>query len=257
MNRLSEILNHKKSDILNIYFTAGFPNLEDTASIIASLNKEGVDIIELGVPYSDPLADGLTIQQSSAQALKNGIHLDLIFDQLQEIKEPINSAIVMMGYYNQFLQYGMEKLLAKMKICGVSGLIIPDLPIDYYLEHHQDSFKEHNIAICFLITPETPESRIRKIDAHSSGFVYMVAQSSITGSKSDIDEQQIRYFEYIDNLNLKTDRLIGFGIHDHKSYRHACNHANGAIIGSAFIRHLDEHGIEGIPSFVRMIRNES
>ncbi len=255
-NRIADLFKKKNAGILNIYFTAGYPNLEDTSQIILELDKHGVDIIEVGIPYSDPLADGLAIQESSSQALKNGISLSKTLDQIKEARSTSNIPIVVMGYYNQFLQYGFEKLLQQLNSSGVDGMIIPDLPIDFYKAHHKSLFVENNVSMSFLITPETDAFRIKEAANESSGFLYMVSRSSITGNQSDIDNQQKAYFERINHMHLPCPRLIGFGIHDNQSFKDACQHANGAIIGSAFIRHLKREGVGGIEGFVSRIRGE-
>lgn len=254
MNKLKELFKTKSEDILNIYFTAGYPDLNDTSEILLALDKAEVDIVEIGIPYSDPLADGLTIQKSSEKALKNGMHLELLFEEIHKVKDQINTPIVMMGYYNQFLQYGIEKLIKKLEATGIDGMIIPDLPLEYFEEHYKPIFDKHDISISFLITPETPESRIRKADELSTGFVYMVAQASITGETRDISDEQKNYFQRIENMQLNTPRLIGFGIHDNKSYEQVKSYAQGAIIGSAFIRQLQNQGVRSIDRFVQNIR---
>ncbi len=253
MNPISQLFKNKKERILNIYFTAGYPNLDDTTDIILSLQKAGVDLIEVGIPYSDPLADGTTIQDSSQTALHNGISLQLALDQIESIKDQVTVPLIVMGYYNQFLQFGMEQFVQRLVACGISGVIIPDLPMDYYESHYKELFQSNNIAVNFLITPETSPLRIQKVDQLSEGFIYMVSRSSITGAASDISDEQKQYFERISNMHLNTPRLIGFGIHDKTSFDMACQYVQGAIIGSAFIRYLKEYGVEGIGEFVDRI----
>lgn len=255
MNKIQKVFTNNSQNILNIYFTAGYPKLNDTAEIIKKLENAGVDIIELGIPYSDPLADGLTIQESSSIALKNGINLNLIFDQLASLKDDCKPAIVMMGYFNQFLQFGIDKLIAKSIASGIDGFIIPDLPMIQYEQKYKTKFEEANLSISFLVTPETSTERIKLADKLTSGFLYVVAQSSITGNVNDISNEQKAYFERIQNMNLKSPKLIGFGIHDKSTFDNACQYADGAIIGSAFIRHLKQHGIENISTFVQKIRS--
>jgi len=255
-NRITKVFTRKKEKVLNIYFTAGYPQLEDTAIIINKLSNANVDIIELGIPYSDPLADGLTIQESSQQALTNGINLNKIFEQVRSIKDEHETPIVMMGYYNQFLQFGFEKLISKIKESGVNGLIIPDMPMDHYQKNYKSKFEEAEIAISFLVTPETSEERIRKADRLTSGFLYIVAQSSITGGVSDVSSSQKKYFERIHKMELSSPKLIGFGIHDKYTFDNACQFAEGAIIGSAFIRNLKNNGTHGIDAFVSNIIND-
>jgi tryptophan synthase alpha chain len=252
-NRINRAFEDKKHKVLNIYFTAGYPNLNDTGTIIKKLASAKVDIIELGIPYSDPLADGLTIQESSQKALSNGISLSMIFDQVQAIKNDHKTAIVMMGYFNQFLQYGIDKLIKKIGETGVDGLIIPDLPMDHYKTNYKSKFEEAGIALSFLITPETSDERIKEADKLTSGFLYVVAQSSITGGVKDVSDHQKKYFDRIKSMSLTSPKLIGFGIHNKKTFDNACQYAEGAIIGSAFIRNLKEHGTDGINDFVNKI----
>ncbi|MFT4566588.1 MAG: tryptophan synthase alpha chain [Saprospiraceae bacterium] len=241
-NRITLLFKNKSQEVLNVYFTAGHPRLEDTGRIITALNANGVDLIEVGLPYSDPLADGTTIQGSSQKALANGITLGKIFQQIKEIRKTVETPIILMGYYNQVLQYGPEKFLKECNLSGVDGLIIPDLPMDEYEEEYRLLFEQNNLGISFLITPETSNERIHQADTLSSAFIYVVSKSSITGSAKDLDTVQKEYFQRINALKLNTPTLIGFGIHDKETYTEACSHSNGAIIGSAFIRALEAEG---------------
>ena len=227
------------TNILNVYLTAGFPNLNNTVEIVQELVKNGVDMVEIGMPFSDPLADGPTIQNSSQVAIKNGITLELIFNQIVEVRKTVNIPIVLMGYYNQVLQYGADAFFEKAKSVGADGFIIPDLPLDIYEKEHQQQVEGLGLDMIFLITPQTRDERIRLIDSKSSGFLYVVSSFAITGSKSDIQQSQIDYFKRINYLDLKNPKLIGFGISDKKTFDTACQHAKGAIIGSAFIKALD------------------
>jgi tryptophan synthase alpha chain len=256
MNRLTKLFSEKQSEILNIYFTAGHPKLNSTVDVIQSLTDSGVDLIELGVPYSDPMADGETIQNSSSIALKNGMTLQILFDQVTESRRQSQVPIILMGYYNQMMQYGFERFLQSCQEAGVDGLIIPDLPMSIYERDYQELFNQYDLKIAFLITPETSDERILLADELSSAFIYVVSKSSITGSAGAIDQGQRDYFKRIDDLNLNTPRLIGFGIHDRDTYLTACANSHGAIIGSAFIRALgrSEHLKEGISNFVKEIR---
>ncbi len=258
MNRIKTLFQNKKEDILNIYFTAGHPNLNDTATIIRELAHAGTDLIEVGMPYSDPLADGLTIQQSSSVALKNGMHLDLLFTQLKDARQHTDIPLVLMGYFNQVLQYGPEKFIRQCVDSGVDGLILPDLPLFEYERDFKALFEANDICISFLITPLTEDYRIRKVDELTNGFIYMVSSNATTGGKADADQQQIAYFNRIEKMGLNNPRLIGFGISDHASFSNACQYANGAIIGSAFIRNLEkENDLRmGIHRFVSGIRQE-
>lgn len=256
MKRLKEIFKEKKN-ILNIYLTAGYPNLNDTVEIVQELEKNGVDMVEIGMPFSDPLADGPTIQNSSEVAIKNGITLALIFEQITIIRKTVNIPIIMMGYYNQLIQYGEAAFFEKAKAVGVDGFIIPDLPIDVYQEKYKRLLEKLELDMVFLITPQTSDERVRLIDAESSGFLYMVSSYAITGSKSDIQQHQLDYFKRITNLKLNNPTLIGFGISDKKTFDTACNYADGAIIGSAFIKVLagTKNVKETVKKFIENIKN--
>jgi len=259
MNKLDKLFQTKNERVLNVYFTAGYPALEDTNRILTSLDKHEVDIIEIGIPYSDPLADGLTIQASGAQALSNGMTLDVLFRQLENQSSLQHSALILMGYYNQVLQYGAERFFRQCKKVGVSGLIIPDLPLQEYELLYKLLFEELDLGISFLMTPQTSDSRIAKIDKLTRGFIYMVSSASITGSASSIKPAQIAYFERVQKLQLQNPRLIGFGISDCKSFDTACHYSQGAIIGSAFIRALQSgHDLEdNIATFIDSIKSTS
>ncbi|MFK7770797.1 MAG: tryptophan synthase subunit alpha [Saprospiraceae bacterium] len=258
MTRIEKLFSNKQKDICNIYFTAGFPNLNDTEKIILTLEKAGADMIEIGMPYSDPLADGETIQQSGSVALKNGMTLQVLFEQIESVRQESEIPLVMMGYFNQVMQYGEEAFFKKCKEVGIDGLILPDLPAAIYEADYQQLMKDNNLNNIFLITPQTPDERIVYLDSLSSGFVYMVADASVTGKSTGISNNQITYFERIGKMNLTNPRLIGFGIADHQSFSTACAHSNGAIIGSAFIRALEKsENIEAtIFDFIGMIKNE-
>ncbi len=242
MNRIIDLFYKKKKNILNVYFTAGHPKLHDTAEIISSLEQSGVDLVEIGMPYSDPLADGTTIQNSSQIALKNGMNLLLLMDQITSARKVTQLPIILMGYYNQVMQFGEERFLNTAKDAGVDGMIIPDLPMDVYEEQFQSLFNKYGLTISFLVTPETSDARIRQADKLSTAFLYVVSKSSITGSSGDISDKQKAYFNHLNTLDLHTPRLIGFGIHDKHTFETACQYAHGAIIGSAFIRALEGEG---------------
>lgn len=245
-----------KKNILNIYVTAGYPKLNDTVAIVQELAKNGVDIVEIGMPFSDPLADGPTIQNSSEIAIKNGITLDLIFKQIQEIRKTVEIPIILMGYFNQLLQFGVERFLENAAHVGVDGLIIPDLPIDIYQEEYKSLVEKYGLKMSFLITPQTSEERIQFIAKESSSFLYVVSSYAITGGKSEIEDYQTQYFERIKSLNIETPKLIGFGISNKQTFETACQYANGAIIGSAFINALEksEDLKETIQNFIQTIR---
>lgn len=252
MKKLNTLLAQKEN-LLSIYFTCGYPKLGDTSQVISALEKSGVDFIEVGLPYSDPLADGPTIQGSSQKALENGINLDIVFEQLMTIKETNKTPLVLMGYLNQMLKYGEDKFCQKVVDCGIETLIIPDLPMVEFENHYQVLFDKYGLTNVFLITPNTSEERIRKIDSYTKAFIYMVASSSITGAKGEISKQQIAYFERITAMNLKSKCIIGFGISDKPTFTIACKHAQGAIIGSAFIKYLGVNGIEKVTDFINPI----
>ena len=253
MNRIHSKLQDDKK-ILSIYFTAGYPQLDDTVNIIKSLEDSGVDMIEIGLPFSDPLADGPTIQASSTQALHNGMTTKKLFEQLKTIRDHVSIPLIIMGYFNPMLQYGFEKFCAECGSIGIDGLIIPDLPLAEYQEHYKATFEKHNLVNVFLITPQTSDERIKQIDVASNGFIYMVSSASVTGSTSGFGDTQTNYFKRIDALQLKSSQIVGFGIKDAQTFKDATAYAKGAIIGSAFIKHLTEKGVDTIPEFVKTIR---
>lgn len=242
MNRITELFQRKSQNVLNIYYTAGYPNLEDTPIILKAIEKAGADIVEIGMPYSDPVADGETIQESNQVALNNGMSLKELFEQLKNCRKDINIPIILMGYINPVLQFGIAEFCIKCKEIGVDGLILPDLPMDEYIEEYKPIFDKYGLVNIFLITPQTSEERIRRIDNNSEGFIYMVSSASITGSTSGITPQMEAYFNRVNEMNLKNPRLIGFGIQDKTTFNKACEYANGAIIGSQFIRVLQKNG---------------
>ena len=259
MNNLQEVLQNRKGNILNVFFTAGYPELSSTTEIALALAENKVDMIEIGMPYSDPLADGTTIQNSSSIALKNGMNIDVLFTQVREIRQKTTMPIILMGYLNQVIKYGSEKFLSTCRESGVNGLIIPDLPMDVFVDEYQHLFEQFGLSISFLVTPRTSIERIRLVDQLSTGFVYVVADNSITGSFSGATtEEQMEYFKKIKNLQLTTPTLIGFGITNHNQFTTACRFANGAIIGSEFIRNIaDGVSKSEIASFVRKVINPS
>ncbi len=252
MNRINQKLQTDKK-LLSIYFTAGFPNIDDTVSIIQHLEKSGVDMIEIGLPFSDPLADGPTIQASSTQALQNGMTTDVLFKQLKDIRKTVSIPLIIMGYFNPILQYGVEDFCKKCQEIGIDGLIIPDLPVDVYNDNYKTLFEKYRLINVFLITPQTSEKRIRFIDSISNGFIYMVSSASVTGSQSGFGEEQLKYFKRIQDLQLNNSQIIGFGISNEETFNQATTYAQGAIIGSTFIKHLKNNGIQKINSFVESI----
>ena len=252
-NRIKSKLQEDKK-LLSIYFTAGYPALNDTVQIIQDLEKNGVDMIEIGLPFSDPLADGPTIQESSTAALKNGMTTEKLFEQLKDIRNSVSIPLIVMGYFNPMLQYGVEAFCKKCNEIGIDGIIMPDLPLDVYQDDYQETFQKNGLINVFLITPQTSEERIHQIDAASDGFIYMVSSASVTGSKSGFGNEQEDYFERISKMNLKNPQIVGFGIKDSETFQQATKKAKGAIIGSAFIKDLTANGIEGISQFVKSIR---
>ena len=238
MNRINKLFKEKNNNILSVYFTAGYPELNDTASVLEALQESGADIIEIGIPFSDPVADGPTIQESNQVALNNGMSLKLLLKQLEGIREKVSVPILLMGYLNPIMQYGVEGFCKEISALGIDGLIIPDLPMQVYLQDFKPSFQQNQLQNIFLITPQTSEERIRLINEESEGFIYMVSSASITGAKSGISEDQIAYFKRIKAMNLSSPTLIGFGISDHETFSIAARYASGAIIGSAFVKLL-------------------
>ena len=252
MNRINQKLQENKK-IVSIYFTAGFPLLEDTVSIIEKLQRAGVDMIEIGLPFSDPLADGPTIQGSSTIALKNGMTTHKLFEQLKDIRKTVSIPLIIMGYFNPVLQYGVETFCAKCAETGIDGLIIPDLPVDVYNEEYRTIFERYGLVNIFLITPQTSEERIRYIDSVSNGFIYMVSSASTTGAKSGFGTEQTDYFKRIANMQLKNQQIVGFGISNKETFEQATQFTKGAIIGSAFIKHLSQYGVQNINEFIAEI----
>lgn len=240
MNKINQLFQQKKKGILSIYFTAGFPQTNDTGKIIKALQANGIDMIEVGIPFSDPMADGPVIQESSTIALRNGMNLKLLFSQLVAIAGEIHIPLIMMGYLNPIMQYGFEEFCRNCRAAGISGIIIPDLPFNDYLNHYKSIADKHNLRMIMLITPETSEERIRLIDAHTEGFIYMVSSSATTGVQKSFDEKKQAYFRRINNMGLRNPRLIGFGISNKETLDAAFENASGAIIGSKFISLLKE-----------------
>jgi tryptophan synthase alpha chain len=256
MNRIQALFQRKPQQVLNLYFTAGYPQLDDTRAIIRELTEAGVDLIEIGMPFSDPIADGGTIQASNQVALRNGINLRRIFEQLAGIRQETDLPLLMMGYLNPVMQYGLERFIDKAAEIGIDGLILPDLPMYEYQTHYQALFEAKGLSNIFLVTPQTSEARIREIDAVSRGFIYVVSTDSTTGRSSGFGDTQLTYFKRIQAMGLQNPTLIGFGIHDHDTYQTAARYANGAIIGSAFIKALQGEGSlrEKVKGFVEKIQ---
>ncbi len=257
MNRILKKITEKQNDkekILSIYFTSGYPERNSTVPILENLEKSGVDMVEIGLPFSDPLADGPTIQQSSTQALKNGMTTKILFDQLKDIRKKINIPLLLMGYFNPVMQYGVEEFCKKCAETGIDGLIIPDLPVDVYHKRYQKIFEKYDLVNVFLITPQTSVERIRFIDKISNGFIYMVSSASTTGAQQTFGESQINYFNRIAGMNLNTPQIIGFGISNKETFQQAVKYASGAIIGSAFVKFIKENPLHSIHKFIKGIR---
>lgn len=253
-NRIHQLFDRKKENILSIYITAGFPKLEDTVDIIKRLDKAGVDMIEIGFPFSDPLADGVVIQQSSQRAISNGMALKVLFEQLKTIRSATQLPLLLMGYFNPVLQFGEANFIEECSKIGIDGIIIPDMPLSYYQSNLQELCREKNISNILLITPQTSDERIIEIDTNSDGFIYMVSSNSVTGTSQTAISHS--YFDRINCMSLKNPVITGFGIKDKISFETACNYTNGAIIGSAFIKYIEENGTSenSIQQFIKNIR---
>lgn len=240
MNRINHLFNNNKKDLLSIYFCAGAPTLDGTADVIRTLEKHGVDMIEIGIPFSDPMADGLVIQDAATQALHNGMSLKLIFEQLRNIRRNVKIPLVLMGYLNPIMQFGFEHFCRKCTESGIDGVIIPDLPFKDYQERYRIIAQRHNVKVIMLITPETSEERVREIDKYTDGFIYMVSSAATTGAQQDFNEQKRAYFKRIEDMHLDNPLMVGFGISNKATFQAACEHAAGAIIGSRFVTLLEE-----------------
>lgn len=258
MNRIDQLFQQKNKNILSVYFTAGYPNLNDTVPVIQALEKNGVELIEIGVPFSDPMADGPVIQASGTQALKNGMTLRVLFEQLSSVRDSVQIPLVLMSYLNPILQFGFEKFCAEAQRCGIDGIIVPDLPFAEYMESYKSVAENHGLHMNMLITPETSEERIRLIDQNTGGFIYMVSSASVTGAKTAFGDENLHYFRRVNAMNLKNPRLIGFGISNKTTFDAACENASGAIIGSKFVTLLgSEPSIEkAAEKLIQAIRQE-
>ncbi|WP_106830864.1 tryptophan synthase subunit alpha [Parabacteroides pacaensis] len=234
-NRINSLLEDGQKNILSVYFTAGYPNLNDTMPILRALQQKGINLIEIGIPFSDPMADGPVIQKSSTTALRNGMSLHVLFEQLKTVRREITIPLILMGYLNPIMQYGFENFCRTCSEIGIDGMIIPDLPFKDYMEQYKAIADRYNLRIIMLITPETSEERIRLIDAHTNGFIYMVSSAATTGAQQCFDKTKQEYFQRINNMNLHNPRLIGFGISNKDTLEAAQANASGAIIGSKFV----------------------
>lgn len=256
MNRLNQLFANKKNNLLSIYFTAGYPELNSTVAIAGALEKAGADFLEIGFPYSDPVADGPTIQESSQKSLESGMTLNVLFDQLKELRQKVNIPILLMGYVNPMVQYGVERFCQTAAKVGVDGVIVPDLPMYEYESMYKDIFAKYGLSNIFLVTPQTSEERIRKIDELSNSFIYLLSSSSITGGSLNVSDAIEGYYKRIKAMNLKNPLVIGFGINNNKTYSKACEYAAGAIVGSAFVKYLGSRPdyLAGIGEFIETIR---
>ncbi len=255
MNRIKQLFERKKERVLSIYFTAGYPELDSALDIAEALEKAGANFIEIGFPYSDPLADGPVIQNSSLVALNNGMTLEILFKQLKDLRNRVSIPLLLMGYFNPVLQYGVENFCKACADIGVDGVIIPDLPMYEYEEMYKDCFLKNNISNILLVTPQTSDERIRKIDELSNGFIYLLSSSSTTGKNLTVSAETDAYFSRIQNMHLKNPTMIGFGISDRTSFDKASQFTSGAIVGSAFVKFLDTpNALENFPGFIKSIR---
>jgi tryptophan synthase alpha chain len=257
MNRIDRLFQTRNSGILSVYLTAGYPELNDTQEVILELAQNGVDMIEIGMPFSDPLADGPLLQVCNQQSLNNGMTLNHLFEQLGSIREKVDIPLLLMGYLNPVINYGMDNFCRKARDIGMDGVILPDLPLREYTTHYEKHFRENDLHMIFLISPQTSDERIRKIDRLGSGFIYMVSSASTTGVKSGFQPEQAKYFERIKSMDLKLPQLIGFGISTRETYEQASQYASGAIIGSAFMKSLMGDGAisDNVSTFVNKIRS--
>ncbi len=240
MNRINKLFQDSPKNLLSIYFCAGCPTLDGTANVIRTLEKNGVNMIEIGIPFSDPMADGLVIQDAATCALRNGMSLRLLFEQLSDIRRDVCIPLILMGYLNPIMQFGFEAFCRKCAECGIDGVIIPDLPFKDYEESYKAIAQQYNIRVIMLITPETSEARVREIDSHTDGFIYMVSSAATTGAQQDFDTHKQAYFKKIQDMNLRNPRMVGFGISNKQTFEAACSNSSGAIIGSRFVTLLNE-----------------
>ena len=255
MTRLNKLFESKKDNLLSIYFTAGYPELNTTLDIAEALEKAGVDFLEIGFPYSDPVADGPTIQRSSEKALENGMNLNQLFEELKDLRKRVSIPILLMGYVNPMVQYGIERFCKKAAEVGVDGVIVPDLPMYEYENLYSKHFIENGLSNIFLVTPQTSEERIRKIDGLTNSFIYLLSSSSITGKNLKVSNAIEDYYKRVKAMQLKNPAVIGFGISNNETFNKACEYARGAIVGSAFVKFLEtENYSERIPDFVKSIR---
>ena len=240
-NRINTLFESNPTNLLSVYFCAGCPTLDGTADVIRALQRGGVDMVEIGIPFSDPMADGVVIQEAATRALRNGMSLRLLFRQLTSIRQDVHIPLILMGYLNPILQYGFEDFCRSCAETGIDGLIIPDLPFREYLASYKPVADRYGLRVVMLITPETSEARIRDIDAHTDGFIYTVSSAATTGAQHDFDASKQAYFRRIASMNLRNPLLVGFGVSNRETFQAACAHASGAIVGSRFVTLLNEH----------------
>ena len=252
MNRIDSLFSGNPRRLLSIYFCAGTPDPEGTAGVIRALAREGVGMIEVGIPFSDPMADGPVIQEAATRALRGGMTLERLFSQLEGIRDDVDIPLILMGHLNPVFHYGFEAFCRRCAEVGVDGMIIPDLPFKDYMEHYKPVADRYDLRVIMLITPETSEERIRLIDANTSGFIYLVSSASTTGAQKDFDAQKRAYFERIEAMGLRIPRMVGFGISNRQTFDAACEHASGGIIGSRFVTLLDENGGDATAAIRRL-----
>lgn len=256
MNRIKNAFSDPKKKLLSLYVMADFPEANETARLCAAAERAGADLLEIGMPFSDPIADGATIQRCSERALKNGFSISRLFEQIRDIRRAVSIPLILMGYINPVLQFGIEKFCAECERCGIDGLILPDLPVEEYLEMYQELFKKHGLANIFLITARTSDERIRLLDRSSDGFLYLVSSEATTGGQLEIGGGIQQYFKRVASMNLSNPLVVGFGIADRESFSRAVTHTNGAIVASAFLRSLESKGSSDadVERFVSSIR---
>lgn len=257
MNRITNLFETKKNGILSVYFTAGYPQLNDTVTILKELEKKGINSVEIGIPFSDPMADGPVIQEAATQALRNGMSLHILFDQLKDVRKEVQIPIILMGYLNPIMQFGFEAFCKKCAEVGIDGVIIPDLPFADYMADYKETADSYDLKMIMLITPETSEERIRLIDEHTSGFIYMVSSAATTGAQQNFDDQKQAYFRRINEMNLQNPRLVGFGISNKATFEAASSNSSGAIIGSKFVQLLKSEptAAEAIDKLLEALKN--
>lgn len=252
MNRIDQLFRQKNERILSVYFCAGCPTKDGTADVIRSLQDAGVDMIEIGIPFSDPLADGPVIQGAATKALRNGMSLHVLFDQLRDIRRTVYIPLLLMGYLNPILNYGFEAFCRRCSECGIDGLIIPDLPLAEYVAEYRDTALRYGLHVVMLITPETSDERVREIDRQTGGFIYMVSSAAVTGAQRSFNEERQAYFRHINSLGLTHPRLVGFGVSNRETFDAACSASSGAIVGSRFVTLLDECGGDARQAIARL-----